>query len=64
MRQPLHTNIEKWAIRHAGLFSRANTQTGYLLFDTRKDALDYLQDFPNIRGEPIKVRISIRPATP
>ena len=64
MKQPLHATIERWAIKRGEHYLKHKAfDTGYMLFETRREALEY-QEHHKVDGFVVKVRLTIRPATP
>lgn len=60
-RQPLRTTKEMWAIRlqRDGNFHKAAWSTiDYALFQYKSEAVEYINTF-QVKGEPIKVRLTI-----
>lgn len=58
------TTINRWAIIWSNAYQKDfSSDVGYLLFETRKEALEH-QEAVRIKGEVIKVRVTIEPARP
>jgi len=63
-RQPHRTTVEMWAISiHDSAFHKAAWSTvGYSLYVSKREAQDDIDSF-KIKGEPMKVRVTIQAAT-
>jgi hypothetical protein len=62
--QPHQATVERWALaKNNSFIKHKDTDLGYLLFDTRKEAKEEDDRFC-FGAQPVKVRITIRLALP